>query len=229
MQRRLLNSNYSNLFSQISLRKETLFLNSTNKKFDKIKLSYFSRRLRKTGFAKRFMKKFFFIFVKFENITGSLPVIKTVNIRARGKKKLKKKIYFNIVSPFLFSLDCFIDFYLLNKSYLDVNVFIKLKRRYHYLQQFYKKKFNKKILFKSNIVSFSTIFFHKFIVFKKIKKPIRMIPKYRRRKLKFLNFSVSFYSLKNFHYYKLMSLILLNQQKLFLFLYKLFRNKIIKI
>eukprot|EP01088_Endostelium_zonatum_P015768 TRINITY_DN3_c0_g1_i14.p1 TRINITY_DN3_c0_g1~~TRINITY_DN3_c0_g1_i14.p1 ORF type:complete len:231 (-),score=14.21 TRINITY_DN3_c0_g1_i14:3983-4675(-) len=227
---KLLNLNYNTIINNIELKKDNFFV-LKYKKFDKIKINKFFRKTKKKLAFNKFISDYFFIFKKFESMTGCIPDFKNIDVRTKGKKKKRTfKGFMTISSPLFIFSDSFFDFYLLNHMYLSVNVFKSLDKRYAYLKQFFRKKFDVKLYLNSNSVSFTRKLFIKFILIKKLKKTLKKYyTRFKRRKSK--RFYCKFYVISNynFYFYKIFQNIMLNEHKLFLFMYKLFRNKTIKL
>lgn len=222
-----LNKEVSLQLIKINIKKKNYFIIKNNRLIKSISLMYFCKKS-KNRFRKIF-SDFFFVMRRIEIISGTLPFFKKLSIRAKGKKKIKKKMFVIIKCNFFNNFEGFINFYLVNELYNNIAILVKTKKKYKYLQEFYKKNYLFKHILSKNSIMFIDNFFIKNVIVNKIKKSKSYFKKVILKKNKSFVLKICINGESSKFFSKLFYLKLLNQYKVLLFLYKYFRNKIIKI
>jgi len=212
---------------KINLKKKNYFIIKNTNPIKNVSLVYFCKKL-KNRFRKIF-SDFFFMMKKMEIISGNLPFFKKLIIRVKNKKKIKKKLYVILKCKFFNNFENFLNFYLIHNAYNKINNYIKIKKKYNYLQELYKKNYLIKYCVTRDLISFNESFYFNSIIINKVKKSVNFFKKSVSKKNKKFILKVCINSRFNKFFNKLFYLELLNKYKIMFFLYKYFRNKIIKI
>jgi len=218
---------YSSIVSNIDVKKKLVFIVEKKEIAKFVNIKYFYRKC-SVKFFKKVSSDFLYVFKKLETMTFSLPVFKTIVIRVRNKKKTKKKQFLVLSSKCFNNFDSFINFILINNSYFILKLFKEFDIKTKYLEEFLKKKYKKTCVLQNGNINFYKEFFYQYLIKDRIKKPKNFIEK------KYVTFNsfvlnLSIYSNYFVYFYNLVSIIIMNEQKFVLFLYKYYRNKKIKI
>ena len=212
---------------KIEMKRKKCFVIKKSRLAKSINLVYFCKK--PNNRFRKIFSDFFFAMRRMEIISGTIPFFKKLFVRAKGKKKTKKKMFVIIKCNFFINLENFLNFYLISEAYNNISDLIKVKKKYKYLQEFYKKRFISKHFLLKNSIIFIDNFFIKNIITYKVKKSKNYLKKIFFKKDKSFILKVCVNSQYSKYFSKLFYLKLLNKHKILLFLYKYFRNKIIKI
>lgn len=222
-------------FLKLRLSRENLFTNKNYFLLKNMEVKYYYLKSipRK---RKKLKHDIYYIFKRFESLFGYLPKIYKLTVRVKNKKLIRLRGFICLKSVASRSNSASIlEVLLINNLYFYIRLFSKYRHKYSYLEETLKPYFGKKIVFYNNIIIsnfnlyFKWVDFSRTIIGRKFKFKFFTKSSKKFKKLRCVNINLQLKSNYIAFFFKFFQILMANVNKLVILLYKLGRNKFIKI
>lgn len=213
-------------FNNITFNKNVVFKMKKENICSSMKINYFVKKNAYSSFKKARHKELFYVMMKFESCFGLVPQIKKINIKIKNKKKKVFSVNYIYMSLFINkNLKLFFDLFFVKNSLLLLFEIFSRNKFFNYSQELNFKQFYVKFLMNNNTLLFnfnlSSILLSENV--------LEILEKYKRNVELVFNVQFFFFGLNSKYILNFLNVFTINYNKLLIFFYKYFKNKIIRI